>query len=83
MSKFFLLRRSSLVGAVQLQGFVVIVVVDLVVRTERDKRRGKEENGVSLVVWVSPEAATVVVDGRATKEGEQTKALALPLMEVN
>ncbi|KAH0705600.1 hypothetical protein KY290_010289 [Solanum tuberosum] len=33
--KFCLLRRSSLVGAVQPQGFVVVVVVvDLVVRTE-------------------------------------------------
>ncbi|KAH0682203.1 hypothetical protein KY289_019955 [Solanum tuberosum] len=50
---------------------------------ERDKRRGEEENGVLLVVWVSPEAATVVADGRAAKEGEQTKALAMPLMEVN
>ncbi|WMV23944.1 hypothetical protein MTR67_017329 [Solanum verrucosum] len=48
---------------------------------ERDKRRGEEENGVLLVVWVSPEVATVMVDGRATKEGEQTKALAMPLME--
>ncbi|KAG5615420.1 hypothetical protein H5410_015244 [Solanum commersonii] len=71
-------------GAVQPQGFVVVVVVvNLVVRTERDKRRGEEENGVLLVVWVSPEAATVVSDGRATKEGEQMKALAMPLMEVN
>ncbi|WMV21463.1 hypothetical protein MTR67_014848 [Solanum verrucosum] len=50
---------------------------------ERDKRRGEEENEVLLVVWVSPEAATVVADGRAAKEGEQTKALAMPLMEVN
>ncbi|WMV19169.1 hypothetical protein MTR67_012554 [Solanum verrucosum] len=49
---------------------------------ERDKRRGEEENGVLLVVWVSPEAATVVADGRATKEGEQMKALAMPLMEL-
>ncbi|WMV14845.1 hypothetical protein MTR67_008230 [Solanum verrucosum] len=47
---------------------------------ERDKRRGEEENGVLLVVWVSLEAATVVADGRAAKE-EQTKALAMPLME--
>jgi len=50
---------------------------------ERDKRRGEEENEVLLVVWISPEAATVVADGRAAKEGEQTKALAMPLMEVN
>ncbi|KAG5613266.1 hypothetical protein H5410_024547 [Solanum commersonii] len=76
--RFCLLRRSSLVGAVQQQGFVV--VVDLVVRTER---RGEEENGVLLVVWVLSEAATVVADGRAAKEGEQMKALAMPLMEVN
>ncbi|WMV07574.1 hypothetical protein MTR67_000959 [Solanum verrucosum] len=62
-SKFCLLRRSSLVGAVQPQGFVVVVVVDIVVRTE--------------------EAVTVVADGRAAKEGEQTKALVMPLMEVN
>ncbi|KAH0714226.1 hypothetical protein KY284_007131 [Solanum tuberosum] len=49
---------------------------------ERDKSRGEEENGVLLVVWVSPEATTVVADGRATKEGEPTKALAMPLMEI-
>ncbi|KAH0734404.1 hypothetical protein KY285_010111 [Solanum tuberosum] len=49
----------------------------------RDKRRGEEENKVLLVVWVSPEAATTVADGQAAKEGEQTKALAMPLMEVN
>ncbi|KAH0764633.1 hypothetical protein KY285_000504 [Solanum tuberosum] len=53
------------------------------VGAERDKRRGEEENGVLLVVWVSPEAATVVADGRAAKEGEQMKALAMPLMEIN
>jgi len=50
---------------------------------ERDKRRGEEENEVLLVVWISPEAGTTVADGRAAKEGEQTKALAMPLMEVN
>jgi len=50
---------------------------------ERDKRRGEEENEVLLVVWISPEAATMVADGRAAKEGEQMKALAMPLMEVN
>ncbi|KAH0650378.1 hypothetical protein KY284_030290 [Solanum tuberosum] len=50
---------------------------------ERDKRRGEEENEILLVVWISPEAATVVADGQAAKEGEQMKALAMPLMEVN
>ncbi|KAH0652682.1 hypothetical protein KY289_030360 [Solanum tuberosum] len=70
-SKFCLLHRSSLVGAVQQQEW------------ERDKRRGEEENGVLLVVWVSPEVAIVMADGRAAKEGKQTKALAMPLIEVN
>ncbi|KAH0649050.1 hypothetical protein KY290_035025 [Solanum tuberosum] len=55
----------------------------VVSKWERDKRREEEENEALLVVWISPEAATVVADGRAAKEGEQTKALAMPLMEVN
>ncbi|KAH0669428.1 hypothetical protein KY289_023921 [Solanum tuberosum] len=50
---------------------------------ERDKRRGEEENEVLLVVWISPEAATMVAYGRTAKEGEQMKALAMSLMEVN
>ncbi|KAG5622624.1 hypothetical protein H5410_007842 [Solanum commersonii] len=63
-SKFFLLRRSLLVGAVHPQGFVVVVVVDLVVRTEVGLHGGGDG------------------DGRRQR-GEQTKALAMPLMEVN
>ncbi|KAG5629442.1 hypothetical protein H5410_001159 [Solanum commersonii] len=81
-SKFCLLHRSSLVGAVQPQDFVVVVVVDIVVRTERDKRkRGRGER--DFVGGLGFTEATVVVDGREAKEGEQTKALAMSLMEVN
>lgn len=55
----------------------------VVSKRDRDKRRGEEVNGVLLVVWISPEVATMMVDGRVAKEGEQTKALTMPVMGVN
>uniref|UniRef100_A0A3Q7EBG9 Uncharacterized protein n=1 Tax=Solanum lycopersicum TaxID=4081 RepID=A0A3Q7EBG9_SOLLC len=87
-SEFLLLRWSSFVGAVQPHDFVVVVVVDLVVRTKVGLyggclEGGEEENEILLVVWASPEVATMMADGRVAKEGEQTKALAMSLMGVN
>uniref|UniRef100_M1DJB8 Uncharacterized protein n=1 Tax=Solanum tuberosum TaxID=4113 RepID=M1DJB8_SOLTU len=77
---FFSYRYSKVTGAIREFIEVFMVVVS---EWERDKRRGEEENGVLSVVWVSPEVAIVMADGRAAKEGKQTKALAMPLIEVN